>query len=159
MHSAPSSVQSLHFGLVPSHRDLRERHTSHCRPGQHITTPTRYRPEPAICTYSDRGSSPRVVDFGRRVPPLQRIDAAIVALPVLHSVRKRVRSIIGRLRQISSLLGRPKNPFSAKALSPGGFERCRRFQWISPIHCVQLRRRYFNGKPFSARYRIPRRWL
>jgi len=30
MHSAFSSVQSLHFGRVPSHRDFRDRHISHC---------------------------------------------------------------------------------------------------------------------------------
>src|SRR3982074_1114200 len=30
MHSAPSSVQSLHLGLVPSHLDFRERQISHC---------------------------------------------------------------------------------------------------------------------------------
>lgn len=29
MHSAPSSVQSLHFGFVPSHRDFLDRQTSH----------------------------------------------------------------------------------------------------------------------------------
>lgn len=30
MQSAPSSVQSLHLGLVPSHLDFRERQISHC---------------------------------------------------------------------------------------------------------------------------------
>jgi hypothetical protein len=30
MHSALSSVQSLHFGLVPSHLDFLDRHISHC---------------------------------------------------------------------------------------------------------------------------------
>ena len=81
MHSAPSSVQSLHFGLVPSHRDFRERHISHCSMMLAMQMECQ-----SVSAYCYRSPPPRIVDTGVRASPLQGVDPIITILSVLEAV-------------------------------------------------------------------------
>ena len=87
MHSAPSSVQSLHLGLVPSHRDFRDRQISHCSEVSAIEI-VRMKD----IAYGYCRSPSRIVNASICAPSLQRIYPIIAILPVsiLQAVRHRL---------------------------------------------------------------------
>ena len=125
MQSAPNSVQSLHFGLVPSHLDLRERHISHCYimlDGGEAFGKT---------TYSNRSSPPWVVNPSISASSLQWIYSIVTVLPVLIQSVCHGFPVSRGLRKIPRFLSRPKNAFTREALNAAcirRFERVWRIQ-------------------------------
>lgn len=125
IHSAPSSVQSLHLGFVPSHLDFRDRHISHC--GRLVSTGGRIF---AGLTYSNCSSPSWIIDACIGAPSLQRIDSVIaciviIAVPIpipisisiclMSTAMQAVHNLfpISRgLGQVPGLLGRSQNAFS-----------------------------------------------
>lgn len=127
MHSAPSSVQSLHFGLVPSHLDFRERQTSHyeahLKSEIHVSLLRAYnlphqkkkrKPEnQKTKTYRYRGSPSGVINRCVRIPPLEWVRS-LVARRLLHTIGDLVGSKLGSLREIPRLLRRAQYSFAAE---------------------------------------------
>ena len=80
MHSAPSSVHSLHFGFVPSHLDFLDRQISH------LVNVNDRDFEENKTTHGYCGSSSRVVNASISTPPFMRIDAIVARLTILIAI-------------------------------------------------------------------------
>ena len=102
IHSAPSSVQSLHLGFVPSHLDFRDRHISHW-----VESVSKERNNLDGFTYSNGRPAPWIIDARIGASPLQRIDSivaciVIVAVSISISIRVSV-SICASIRLVSAV--------------------------------------------------------
>lgn len=79
------TVHSLHFGLVPSQRLLRDLQTSHYRLWSVIQMQKRCKWvwQRSDVTYGNGCPPPRIVKTGVRISSFQRVNAVVAAL-VLH---------------------------------------------------------------------------